>query len=99
MSTDEASLLTFYRERGGVAECDAIFRIGKIFRCEPPGDGVVFHSLQHKAGSETRGIALHHLEVEAPDRLHLPEREWVRGIGVIEVEIIRAPCLGVTILV
>jgi hypothetical protein len=53
-------------------EGDAVLRVGKIFRRQPPRHRVVFHSFQDKVGSEWWSIALHHFEVKAAHRLHLP---------------------------
>ena len=55
----------------GVAEGDAVIGVGKVFGGEPPGDGVALHAFEDEAGGERRGVALHHLVVEAADGLDL----------------------------
>ena len=42
-----------------------------------PWDSVVLERFKNKAGSKGRCVTLHHLEMKAADRLHLPEREDV----------------------
>ena len=50
MGSDKTWLIRFDRERRSVVQGDAIVRVGKIFRGEPPGNSVVFHSFQDKPG-------------------------------------------------
>ena len=67
----------------------------EVFGGEPPGDGVVLHGFEDEAGRERRGVAFHHLVVEAADGLDLAEGEGVAGVGVLEIEVVGAPGLGV----
>ena len=77
----------------------AVVGIGKIFSRQPPGNGVVLHRLQHKARRKWRGVALHHLEMEAAYRLHLPQRKRIGGIGVPEIKVICTPRLCIAVLI
>lgn len=72
MGANDARLPTFDGEQCGALESDAIFRVWQILCREPPRNSVVIHSFQDKAWSKWRSVAVHHLEVEAADRLHLP---------------------------
>ena len=83
----------------GVAQGDAVVGVGKVFGGEPPGDGVLLHAFEDEAGGEGRGVALHHLVMEAADGLDLAEGKGVGGVGVAEVEVVGAPGLGVGVVV
>ena len=99
MSADEAGLPAFYGEWGGVVECDAIVRIGKILRCEPPRNGVVLHGFEDEAGRQQGDVAFHHFRVEAAYRLDLAQRIRIIRVGIPYIEVIGAPGLGVRVLV
>ena len=83
----------------GVLQGDAVFGGGKVFGGEPPRDGVALHAFEDEAGGEGRGVALHHLVMEAADGLDLAEGQGIGGVGVAEVEVVGAPGLGVAVVV
>jgi hypothetical protein len=54
---------------------------------------------QNKAGREEWSVGFHHLEMEAADGLYLSEGKRVVGVGILEVEIVGSPSLGVAVLI
>ena len=51
----------------------------------------MLHGLEYKPGSQTWRIAFHHFVVETADWLNLPERIRVTRIGILQIEVVRAP--------
>ena len=76
-----------------------LFGVGEVFGHEPPRDCVVFHGFEDEAGSEGRGVVLHHLVVEAADGLDGAHGEVVFAVGVAEVEVVGTPGFHVTVVV
>ena len=60
---------------------------------------MALHAFEDEAGGEGRGVALHHLVMEAADGLDLAEGKGIGGVGVAEVEVVGAPGLGVAVVV
>lgn len=96
---DHTRLHRLYRQRCRVVKRHAILGVGQVFGGEPPWNGMMLHRLENETWSERRCITLHHLEVKAADRLHLSEGVRIVRVVALQVEVIRAPCLRVRVLV
>lgn len=68
------------------AHCDAVIRIGEVFRRQPEVDGVVRHVVQDESRSGKGGIGFEHIAIGFSEHLDMPQR--ILRIGSAEVKIV-----------